>query len=354
MYKKRLISFSMNPHFLGDLKLDFDKKTEGIIEITACLFSTAYNRNKGYFQVSKLLAWENKLERIMSNFNHNLELTNGKYFGNKTKFTKMWSVMNDGEFEVWATLESSDPEFIKFKDEITAPSIELSVWPDDIITSDAGEYFIDFDFVGVAWLLGVPAGSGDARITAIREFSHDLKSEKQYNITTNNNMTDEQLKAHLDEQKTQLTESFKAQIESIKADYAEKQEAQIKQFSEIVSQSQSGSDSVHEYTDSEGNKYRCSSKSMYASITELIEKGTDITNSEVGIMMAKKGYSIAKEPTELDEAEAKLKEAVNFVEKMKANQPDENLAGRNPAEAPAEAKINFQEELKKHINNKFI
>jgi hypothetical protein len=350
---KRLISFAFNPHFLEGKKLDFVDKKEGKIEITACIFSTAHNRNKGYFQVSKLLSYSDKLERIMHNFNHDLTLSNGKYFGNKTKMTKMWSEFNNGELEIWAILESSDPDFIARKDEITAPSIELLVSPDELISNENGEYFIDFDFIGVGWLLGIPAGSGDTRITAIREFSHDLVEEKIYNIN-NNNMTEEQLQAQLESQKNELTEVFKSEIETIKADFADNQEAQLKQFNEIVAESASIKDSIYEYTDEKGNQYRCTSQDIYQSITELLNDNKDIDTSTLGLAMKAKGYSITKIDSDIEEVEESAKKAIEIQSRMKSVRTDENLEGR-PAENSADTKVSFKKvSFKENLKNQIL
>ena len=344
--KKRLIAFSMNHHFFDDLKPVFEKKKEGKIAITACLFSTAYNRNKSFFQVSKLMSWGKKLESILHNFNHDLSISGNKYFGNKTKLTKIWTEIVDGELEIWTTLESSDPEFIARKDEITAPSIEIMVDPVDIIINENGEYYIDFDFVGVAWLLGIPAGSGNTRISEIREFSTDLSSEIDFKKQNNaQNMNEEHIHSLLEEQNKTLTENFSVQIEGLK-----------KEFAETIGQSQREEETVHNWKDCDGNEYRMTSVEIYKSITELLSKNKEIDEkSSLGIAMKAKGYSIVKEPTEIEEAEKKFGKAEEMITKMRSFRSEEGQENHNgSANAPADTKdfkSQLNEQIKQNLQN---
>lgn len=281
---KKIISFSAIQSNSEVKPIQYKEIPNGV-EFDMVIFSTAYNRNKAYFQVSKLLKWQNKLERIMFDFNHDLELTGGKYLGNQSKFTKLWSEFVDGELEIKATFQSTDDLVISKAKEITAPSIELMVDTDNVIFNDLGEYYIDFDWVGCALLLGVPAGSGDARISGeIKEFDLNLKPiNKQI-------MQEEQVKELLKAQKVELTKEFSTQLETIKAE-----------FGQIVAQSQSKEESVWEYMDEDGNKYRTTSKEVCNSITELVESGE--VNDTLMTLMKSKGFEIKKFEIENDTSE---------------------------------------------------
>jgi hypothetical protein len=265
-------------------------------EVDQVIFSTAYNRNKCFFQVSKLLGYSNKLSKLLFDLNHDLAQTGGEYVAyQQAGYTKIWSEMNGENLEVHGTFRSTSPYFIAIKDKINAPSVELLVDESTAIINENGEYYDQFEWVGTAQLTGQMAGSGDARnISEIREFNLDLtpKEHKQFN---NNIMQEEQVKALLDEQKETLTKDFTTQLEGIK-----------KEFSEVVSQSQSQNQSVWEWTDTEtGNTYRQTYKEVRQSLTELMSGEVPATeedmNSNVIIQAMKaKGFQIVA-PTETPE-----------------------------------------------------
>jgi hypothetical protein len=75
---------------------------------------------------------------------------------------------------------------------------------ENCISSESGEYFASFDWVGCALLLGVIAGSGNARVGQIKDFN----ILKQFNIT--NDMTKEEIQELLNAQKTELLATFEA------------------------------------------------------------------------------------------------------------------------------------------------
>lgn len=189
-------------------------------EVNMMLFSTAQNRNHSYFQVSDLLKWSNKLESILTNLNHNLSLSGGKYLGNLNRWTKIWGSFNNGDLEIWGTFRTEDPLVISKKDQITAPSIELLVDERDIIKDDKGEYFITFDWVGVALLLGVPAGSGGARLVDIHEYDlaqfPDLKN--RVNHAHKETPTHKEITSLLENQKQQLINYFDTRFLSFQTD----------------------------------------------------------------------------------------------------------------------------------------
>lgn len=146
--------------------VDEDNKDVEGIEITGAIFGTAYNRNDAYFQVSQLMKFANKLERVNLNLNHYEEA-----LGNKTRLVSIEHKLIDGEYEVWGTVRSTDPSVIALKDEITSFSIEISIIDQDIIADDGRYYFINIDWYGLALLTaGNRAGSGDARVQSVTEF----------------------------------------------------------------------------------------------------------------------------------------------------------------------------------------
>ncbi len=157
-------------------------KSKGI-RMKLMLFSTAWNRNHAYFQVSDLLRWTKKTGKVMFNFNHDLSETDGQYLGNTTKIIdgSMYGEYNDGAFEVFATVESTDPNVVSRYKEITAPSIELEIETEFVKTFDdgSGYYFTNYELAGVAFLTGLLAGSGDARIEGdVSTFSLGDNSEQ--------------------------------------------------------------------------------------------------------------------------------------------------------------------------------
>ncbi len=266
---KRLLHFSLPQAIFASQPLEF-KEVSGGFEVEMMIFSTADNRNKAYFQVSNLMKWQKKLDSIMFNFNHDLRLSGGKYLGNQNKFTALRADYSTGELEIFANFRTTDPIVVAKKTEITAPSVELMVNDEDCICNEFGQYFTEIDWVGCALLLGVVAGSGNARVGEIKDFKH-LST-----FNTDQNMTKEEIQELLNAQAETLTATFKAE-----------NEANLKTFGEVVAQSQRASEGTYEYTDDDGNKYRCTSKDMYQSITELIEKGT-VSGGLTELMKAKK------------------------------------------------------------------
>jgi len=220
--KKKIISFSLPTEaVVKPTEKDF-RTIEGGYEVDQVIFSTAFNRNRYYIQVSRLLGYADKLSKLGTNFNHDLSLTNGQYIpASVAGYTRIWSEMVNGEMEIRGTFRFTDQRVIDVMDQITAPSIELFVDEATAIISDNGEYYEDFEWVGTAQLLGVLAGSGDARnISEFREFDLNLNP-----IIT---MTEEQVKQLLEEQKA----TFEAEIEGIKARLTTFEEAQAEEVSE--------------------------------------------------------------------------------------------------------------------------
>jgi Zn-dependent metalloprotease len=213
---KRLLHFSLPQAVFSTQPLQF-KEVLGGFEVEMMIFSTAFNRNKAYFQVSDLMKWQNKLDSILFDLNHDLSLSGGKYLGNQNKFTSLRADYSSGELEIFATFKTTDPLVVARKNEITAPSIELMVDEEDCISDEKGEYYTQFDWVGCALLLGIVAGSGNARVGEIKEFNF----LQHYNLTQD--MTKEEVQALLDAQAETLTATFKAENLAI-----------LKKFQELV------------------------------------------------------------------------------------------------------------------------
>ena len=213
---KRLFKFSLPQAVFASQPLNFQEVSGGF-EVEMMIFSTAFNRNKAYFQVSDLMKWKNKLDSIMFNFNHDLSLSGGKYLGNQNKFTSLRADYSTGELEIFANFKTTDPVVVARKSEITAPSIELMADEEDCICNENGEYFQTFDWVGCALLLGIIAGSGNARVGEIKDFN----LLQHYNIQTD--MTTEEVQALLNAQAETLTTNFTAQNDAI-----------LKKFQEVV------------------------------------------------------------------------------------------------------------------------
>lgn len=203
---KKILSFSAPTTKEYKLtKKDF-REVEGGYEVDQVIFSTAYNRNKYFFQVSQLMAYADKLTKLGSNLNHDLRLTNNQYVpAMKAGYTKIWYEWVNGDLEIRGTFRFSDPQFIAVMDQMTGPSIELMVDETHAIINENGEYYPEVEWVGTSQLLGVLAGSGDARnLSEFREFDLNLNP-----IIT---MTEEQVKQLLDEQ----AKTFNAELEAVR------------------------------------------------------------------------------------------------------------------------------------------
>ena len=340
---KKLIRFSHAPQLTGNSKPVTFKESDGGFEADMVIFSTAYNRNRGFFQVTQLMKWENKLDRIMFNFNHNLNLSGGKYLGNQTKFIKLWFAFTDGEFEVWATMRTTDPQVIAKKDEITAPSIELMVDDHDICRFEdgSGEYYTLVDWVGCAILLGEPQGSGDARVVEIRDFNY----AKIFNLETQtNNMNEEQIKQFiagaLDEQEKKLKKEFSEKEETMKKEFAAENAKIIKQFStDIISASKSNDGGEYMYQDEDGNIYKTEWKSVYESICKMVANNS-VEETDKPMM-----FALAKKFAAIFPAQTETQNILNQIDQADKNQAkknfkkDELVVDRNDASNPADQEV---------------
>jgi hypothetical protein len=179
---------------------NFEKTANGV-RWEAVIFSSEFNRNSAYFDIYKLARWKNKLEKILLNNGHN-----GKYFSITTDKLLSIEVKTDdnGVTECFAVVESTNPEKIANPESVTGFSIELMVDAKDVISNENGEYYIDYEWVGMAYLLGELAGSGDTR----------LLSMKTFNQKNNNFMQENQIKELLEAQKTELVKEFSIILEN--------------------------------------------------------------------------------------------------------------------------------------------
>lgn len=292
---KKIIAFSVPLDYAQQVATnnpvrEFSENDVKGYEVDQVIFSTAFNRNKCYVQVAKFMAYKDKLSKLLSNLNHDLSLTDGQYVSSqKAGYTKIWEMWNNGDLEIWGTFRTTDERFIANRESINAPSVELIVDTTKGIISEDGEYYDDFEWVGTAQLVGVMAGSGDARnASEIRDFNLDL-------TPINNNMSEEQIQALLEEQK----QEFSASLESLKKEFA------------VVAQAQCVEESVYEYMDEDGNKYRTTSTEVMQSVTELLENGVTENNSIVTMMKAKGFSVVANEETETEETEITEKSEEN-------------------------------------------
>jgi len=309
------------------------------IEFEMCVFSTSFNRNKAYFQVSKLLEYRDKLNRILTNINHDLSLSGGKYMGNLTKYSNLQGRFSESNLEIWVKVESKDPLLIQYKDDITAPSIELIVEEKDIISGENGEYFVDFDWVAIAFLVGVPAGNGDARIESIRQFDNNINKKT---------MTEEQVKQLLEKQAEDLKKEFSQQTEAIKVEFAK------------IAEDKQSNKGEYTYVNEKGEVVKTTWESIYNSLTEIVEKEEVMEDSPLILMMKAKKFKISKEveeepkkeetEEEIKEADEAITKAEAFQAKMQAIRTDEVV--ENKDNKPAETKdFNLDLELKKIISN---
>jgi uncharacterized membrane-anchored protein YhcB (DUF1043 family) len=198
------------------------------VQWEAVIFSSEFNRNKYFFDIYKLKRWANKLEKVLLNNNHD-----GKYFANSTDKIVSINVTTDdnGVTECFAVVESTNAEKKANPEMVTGFSLELAVDEKDVIANENGEYYPDYEWIGMAYLNGILAGSGDSRILSTKTFSQ----ANQTNI-----MNEDQIKALLEAQKTELVKEFKASLEtateSITAKVFEHLESQKPEVVESISQ----------------------------------------------------------------------------------------------------------------------
>ena len=295
-----------------------EKDQPAKIEIDMMIFSTAYNRNRAYFQVSQLLKWSNKLTRIGFNFNHDLALSEKRYLKNTNQFSKIEPKFVDGETEIWATFASTDPAVIEKRDDITAPSIELLVAEENTIRNERGEYFTDFDWVGTALLLGVPQGSGDSRVVEVREYTADLSKELE---PAKSEL--ELFKSHVDNELNKMTAQFAV--------------AQAKVLSDIKNSSNGNC----VWVAADGNEYTRNWEEIYNETISVIESQEvpESTENPLIQMMKAKGFSFTK--THLDKMSESLTKAEKIQEKMSNFRTEELLEDRSGALETAKTKDNY-------------
>lgn len=271
---KKIFKFSQEIAEGKPAPVQFKELGPGTVEFDLVFFTTAWNRNNSYFQVSDLLRWKSKAEKLMANFNHDLKETGGKYLGNQTRVISIDGRYNDGSFEIYGTVRSSDPVVYARRNEITAPSIELEVDMSDLkeFADGSGVYFRNFEWVGYALLTGLMAGSGDTRVVEMREFS------KQFNQAKNSIMliTKEQLVEFLKDEANQ---------EVVKEVFADGE------VSKVVGSYTSKTESTNTFTGGDGNTYQVDSKSMYE---EVVRQLTGFVKSEEFISQVKASFAAAE------------------------------------------------------------
>jgi hypothetical protein len=101
------------------------KTTDGPVEYEAVIFSSEFNRNKAFFDISKMKRWSDKLNKVLLNNSHD-----GKYFSVTTDKIKELRIETDenGITEAYAIIESTNPEKVANPSAVTGFSIELEGW----------------------------------------------------------------------------------------------------------------------------------------------------------------------------------------------------------------------------------
>lgn len=323
---RKIVTFSLDQEVRErrQTPLNF-KKTEGGFTVPMMLFSTGNNsrdnnRNDAHFQVAKLLRWENKLSSLLFNFDHDLSLTGGKYLGNRNKYTSMYPKFEHGELEIWADFMSNDPEVLDRMNEITGPSIELMVDTNTIIENEHGSYFLDFDFVGTALLLGKVAGMGGTRLGEIKEFSLDLQPLEK---PTNTDMSSEELKQIMSEFKASILEGVNLQLASFKEE-SQKEEPKQEETKPEVAPTEATVAPVEELPKAEVKPAEGPVEGIKQPEAEPVQPPQDFTPP-------------ADVEKELLKIENSLKEMQAWSEKMKANATLESVSDQNDAAKTAKA-----------------
>jgi hypothetical protein len=214
------------PLEIKNFNLSEDKKT---VEWEAVIFSSEFNRNKAFFDVTKMNRWSKKLEKIQFNNDHN-----GKYFSTVTDKIIDFKIVEDenGAIEALAKIQSTNPEKIANPEKVTGFSIEIKVDKNDVIKNENGEYYKDYEWVGVAYLQGQLAGSGDTRILSLRTFSMIEEEEKK---NTPSPVTPPQNDEEIEKLKKEFAilqarkEEEEKEIEALKKEFAD-----VKNWKEVL------------------------------------------------------------------------------------------------------------------------
>lgn len=302
------------------------------VQWEAVIFSSEFNRNKSYFDIQKMKRWAGKLEKVLLNNNHK-----GKYFSVQTdKVVELKVETNEtGVTEAYAIVQSINEEKRKNPEMVTGFSIELMVDGKDVIANENGEYYIDYEWVGLAYLTGELAGSGDTRLLSMKTFS---QSEGENNQNNNNSMNEEQIKALLAEQEAKLTAAF-----------AQK-EAELKKFAEeLVSKQQSTTNGEASWKGEDGKIYTEKWQNIYTSIITAMTEDEPSEPQVLGFLAQKFGYIKKEEETdeqkELNEIMAGFAALENekkekIKKAFKAIKHEEKVPDRDGAENTAdEAKL---------------
>jgi hypothetical protein len=326
------------------------QKTPNGVQWEAVIFSSEFNRNASYFDIHKLARWSKKLNKVAMNNNHD-----GKYFSAITDKVVSIEVQTDenGITECFAVVESTNPEKIANPEMVTGFSIELMVDKKDVISNENGEYYIDFEWVGIAYLISELAGSGDTRLLSMKTFS------SQNNPTQPQLMNEEQVKAILAEQKTELTTEFSAllenTIETIKAEFSEKQ---------LLHKGQTKTNGTMSWVNEDGDTITEDWESIYTSIVTKTKNESPTALEVMEYIAQNFGVETEKKETEKSEAETtppagesepeltKIENSIlNAAEKMKVNMSKNITEGKvdqNGAVIPAVKSVT---DFKKSISN---
>lgn len=234
-------------------RIECAKKEGKVVFKDVVFFSTAFNRNNAYFQVSDLMLFANKLKKLLQNFNHDLSLSGNKYLSNKDiEVVGFGHRIVDGDYEIYAEeVSTTDPEVVAYANEITGVSIELEIDEDDIkfFAGGGGAYFKRIDWLGWAWLLGEPAGSGNTRIQDIEIFAQKIKED----IT--DNMNEKQFTEYLE------TEEGKKNLKTF-----------VEANPEIIGGYKTETNSVDKFKNENGEIIEVTSKSTYEEIAKKIKE----------------------------------------------------------------------------------
>ena len=162
-------------------------KTANGVRWEAVIFSSEFNRNKRYFDIKKLFkpfqTRVDLLNKILLNNSHD-----GRYFSVATD--KVVEVVinesDDGQVtEVYAIVESTNEEKKANPEMVTGFSIEIMVDANDVaVFPDGDEFYRKPEWMGLAYLEGQLAGSGDTRILSMKTFAAATGEQP----TTKNNM----------------------------------------------------------------------------------------------------------------------------------------------------------------------
>jgi DNA-binding transcriptional MerR regulator len=226
------------------------------------VFSAANNRNKRYFDITWLILADDVATKLIFNLSHDQAKKLGGIKLNKLFNMRLEKGPNG--YEIKADFESTDPALLEVLDQITGVSIEIMVDTSNIrvFEDGSGEFYLEIEFVGMAFLVGEFAGSGDTRIPNMETFS-----------TNKTRMSKEEIQQL-------LQETFAANNEKLEAKFSQMVE-------KLLQKSQTNMNGEISWVGSDGKTYTRKWQDIYTEIVTCMEEAGNDNAPEVMDYIAK-------------------------------------------------------------------